>query len=205
MTVQPEGNHELYLRQPTQSRPNAPLKLHGNVLGKVNVNPELGKEVEERVRERTRVAEEQRTERKTVLLEKAPDLGKPSAAGKKKKDPQSMFRRPLGAPGARNSSAPTGSQAARAASPQVRVSSIPAGSGQTRTASPAASSSRGVVELEPSVRGRLIHYLAAHPGSDDDAVVKAVLRTKPADARRAAFFKLLEEVCAPLDVHAIAN
>ena len=199
MTVQPasESNHELYLRQPTQSRPNAPLKLHGLVLGKVVVKAELGKAAEERVRDRTRVAEEQRTERKTVFLEKAPDLGKPAAAGKKKKDPQSMFRKPLGTPGARNLSASTSTQAARGSSPQVRVASASASAGQTRPASPAVSSPRNVVELDPSVKGRLIHYLAAHPGADDDAVMKAVLRSKPVDARRAAFVALLEEVCAP--------
>ena len=197
MNVQPEGNHELYLRQPTQLRPNAPLKLHGNVLGKVVVNPKLGKAAEERVRDRTRVAEEQRTERKTILLDQPPDLGKPAGGAKKKKDPHPMFRKPVGVPAARNLSAPTGSQAGRAPSPQVRVSSIPGSAGQTRTSSPAASSSRNIVELDPSVRGRLIHYLAAHPGADDDAVMKAVLRSKLADARRDAFLKLLEEVCVP--------
>lgn len=196
MTVQPEGNHELYLRHSTQARPNAPLKLYGNVLGKVVVNPELGKAMEERVRDRTRVAEEQRTERKTVFLTEPPDLGKLSN-GKKKKDPQSMFRRPLGAPGARTLSAPSGSQATRASSPQVRVSSITASAGQNRTASPAASSSsRNVLDSDPTVRGRLIHFLALHPGADDDKIVRAIHGSKPPDARRAALLSCLEEVCS---------
>lgn len=200
VTVQPEGNHELYLRQLTQAKPNAPLKLHGNVLGKVVVNPELGK-AEERVRDRTRVAEEQRTERKTVFLAEPLDLGKPTTNGKKKKDPQSMFRKPL--PGARNLSAPSGSQAARASSPQVRVSSISASAAQARTASPAASSSsRNVLESDPTVRGRLIHYLALHPGADDDKIVRAIHGgSRPHEARRAALLKYLEEARSSSGVH----
>ncbi|KAH9935708.1 uncharacterized protein B0H18DRAFT_976960 [Fomitopsis serialis] len=186
MSTTPETNHELYLRQATAAKPNAPLKLYGNILGKLRVNPELGEKIEERVRESTRVAEEQRTERKTIRLDGPLDLGKPAAAGKKKKDVQNMFRKPLGG---RNLSASSGTQATRGASPRVSANAQAA-----RPASPAASTSRTVLESDPGARGRLIHFLAARPCEQEETILRRVSGGQPTEAKRAVLLTLLEEV-----------
>ncbi|TFY65233.1 hypothetical protein EVJ58_g2116 [Rhodofomes roseus] len=195
MSAAPETNHELYLRQTSAAKPNAPLKLYGHVAGKFMVNPELEK-VGERVRDRTRAAEEQRTERKTILLETPPDLGKPAAGTKKKRDPQAMFRKPLavGADAARrNLSAGSASQPTRGASP--RVSSTPTNLQAARPASPAAaSSSRLGPDSDPGARGRLIHLLAAIPSTQEDIILRRIAGGQPTEAKRAFLLKLLEEV-----------
>ncbi|KZT66349.1 hypothetical protein DAEQUDRAFT_813588 [Daedalea quercina L-15889] len=192
MTATPDNSHELYLRQTTAAKPNAPLKLYGHVSGKLMVNPELGKAVEDRVRDRTRIAEAQRTERKVIPLEGPLDLGKPT---KRKKEPTSMFRKPAvsATDGARrNLSAASASQATRGASP--RVSAAQANAQPARPASPAASTSRHVLESDPGVRGRLIHLLAAQPGAQEDVILKRVVGGQPSEAKRLSLLRLLGEV-----------
>ena len=63
----------------------APLKLYANVTGKFTVERELGEKVQDKVRDRTQVAEKQRTERKVQMLDSPLDI--PRVNGKKRKAP----------------------------------------------------------------------------------------------------------------------
>jgi hypothetical protein len=63
----------------------APLKLYANVTGKFMVERELGEKVQDKVRDRTQVAEKQRTECEVQMLDSPLDL--PRANGKKRKAP----------------------------------------------------------------------------------------------------------------------
>lgn len=101
-----ERGTELYLRAPTASKPNTPLKLFGNVIGKFMVERDLAK-VAEQLRDKTAAAEKQRSGRQTVVLDSIPD----AANGGKRKP----------APPARRSGAPSAS-ASGAASPAPRFS-----------------------------------------------------------------------------------
>src|ERR1700729_530421 len=81
-----EGSpHELYLRSSSAAKPMAPLKLYANVTGKFTVERELGEKVQDKVRDRTQVAEKQRTERKVQMLDSPLDI--PRVNGKKRKAP----------------------------------------------------------------------------------------------------------------------
>ncbi|KZT21389.1 hypothetical protein NEOLEDRAFT_757032 [Neolentinus lepideus HHB14362 ss-1] len=105
---------ELYLRAATAAKPNAPLKLYGNIVGKFSVERELDK-VAEQVRDRAAAAEKQRTGRKAVLLK---DIPTTTANGKKRKPAP-----PAKKPGAAAARAPGVGAQARVASPALKVSS----------------------------------------------------------------------------------
>ncbi|KAL6305214.1 hypothetical protein BKA93DRAFT_237617 [Sparassis latifolia] len=220
--------NELFLRtapnsKSTHSKPTTPLKLYANVTGKGSINPQLGNKVHEKIRESTLMAEKQRTERKTILLEVPPDMPKP----KKRKEPPQMLRKPPHlVDGHRNLSAPVTSQSTRVSSPATGVASSRPGP-STRVASPrpglsaqAASprtvpatrvasphtvpSTRGASPRPPredplkSTRSRIIHCVATNDRTSDQ-ILNMVGKNYSAAARE-DLFRILEEVAerAPL-------
>ncbi|TFK53662.1 hypothetical protein OE88DRAFT_1643363 [Heliocybe sulcata] len=72
---------ELYLRAATAAKPNAPLKLYGNIIGKFRVDRQYDK-VAEQIRDSTAAAEKQRNGRQAVLLDNIPAT---TTNGKKRK------------------------------------------------------------------------------------------------------------------------
>jgi RNA polymerase II elongation factor ELL len=162
--------HELYLRASSVAKPMAPLKLYANVTGKFTVERELGTKVEDKVRDRTLVAEKKRTERKAIMLDTPPpDLA--VASGKKRKAPamSSMFRKPV-----------------------QPSDHLPVNRGPTpsRVASPAPSTMtrEGLVP----VRKRLIHCVALGQHTPE-AVIKLVGGTDRDPAAWADLLALLDE------------
>ncbi|KAI0769768.1 hypothetical protein BD413DRAFT_694384 [Trametes elegans] len=152
VTANPEnGPHDLYLRMASAHKPNAPLKMYANVIGKFMVERQLGEKVEGSVRDRTQEAEKLRTERKTILLDTPLDLGNPSSKAKGRRD-ASAPRRPAVASSSHSASAARGS---RVASPLPGASSHANGS--------------AVVDLS-STRSRLIHCLALKPRTTENVV-----------------------------------
>lgn len=81
-----DGPHELYLRTSSAAKPNMPLKLNAIITGKFMVDrEELVPKVQDKVRDSTKKAERERTERKTLILENAPPQPKASKNAKKAK------------------------------------------------------------------------------------------------------------------------
>ena len=78
-----KDNHELFIRTTTAVRPNAPLKLNANVVGKFNVEHLLDR-VSKQLQESTAAAAKQKTERKTIMLS-TPPVTTTTKGGKKKK------------------------------------------------------------------------------------------------------------------------
>lgn len=147
----------------------APLKLYANVTGKFTVERELGEKVQDKVRDRTLVAEKQRTERKAILLETPPDLGRSSATGKRRREGQ-VPRRPVH-PADRNLPASSSAPPLRVMSPSQAKSPV------------------------PSARKRLIHCVALSSRTVDEAV--RLVGGKDCDSTtRKQIIELLEEVIA---------
>ncbi|KAK0195326.1 hypothetical protein F5146DRAFT_1025045 [Armillaria mellea] len=111
--------HELYLRTPSSQKPNAPLRLHANITGKLTVEPTLDKDLSEQIAQSTLEAAKQKEVHKTKFIDTPPDLAPPTKQKKKQQATSSMFRKPLRpsdqlarpnpapAPAASTSSAPT--------------------------------------------------------------------------------------------------
>ncbi|RPD57578.1 hypothetical protein L226DRAFT_558566 [Lentinus tigrinus ALCF2SS1-7] len=167
-------NHELYLRLPNIGKGKvAPLKLHANVMHKLMVERELDNRVQESVRDRTLVAEKQRTERKIMYLDKPPDLSYPGSKGKKK---DASVRR-TAATSSRTSTLPTSSHPSSRASPLHTSIHTTASSSRSVPSSADHASSSKMSPLPTNANGtsndtraRLVHCLAIKSRTTAEAV-----------------------------------
>lgn len=176
-----EGSpHELYLRSSSAAKPMAPLKLYANVTGKFTVERELGEKVQDKVHNRTIVAEKQRTERKVLMLDSPPHI--PQVNGKKRKAPNSvsssLLKKAAHNDHIRNVSSVSTAAPSRVASP------LP----------PPASTAPPTTAKESPTRRRMVQYLAIAPRSTDE-VMRAVGGADCDSAKRRALFEILTEVC----------
>ncbi|KAI6040202.1 hypothetical protein EDC04DRAFT_2894202 [Pisolithus marmoratus] len=80
--------HEIYLRTSSAAKPNAPLKLYANVIGKFMVERQLGAKVTDGVRQRTMEAKKAHSERQAILLDRPP-IPIPTTKHTKRKTPGS--------------------------------------------------------------------------------------------------------------------
>lgn len=183
-SLKEDSPHELYLRSSSAAKPMAPLKLYANVTGKFMVERELGEKVQDKVRDRTQVAEKQRTERKVQMLDSPLDI--PAANGKKRKAPSapsSLLKKAAHNDHLRNVSSASTAAPSRVASP------LP-----PKTASP---SSTPATTKENSIRRRMVQYLAISPRSTDE-VMRAIGGANCDPATRRTLFEYLDEVCPNL-------
>jgi RNA polymerase II elongation factor ELL len=146
--------HELYLRLASAAKPMAALRLHGNVVGKFTVERELGEKVQDKVRDRTLVAEKQRLERKAILLDTPPDLS-PAKNGKKRKP----------------SSTSTARNAAKSRNELLPSLKVPSSQTIPRptTPRPSGQPSPNKDNLRDPFN-RVVHCLAQRPRSPDDVI-----------------------------------
>jgi RNA polymerase II elongation factor ELL len=177
-----DSPHELYLRSSSAAKPMAPLKLYANVTGKFMVERELGEKVQDKVRDRTQVAEKQRTERKVQMLDSPLDL--PRANGKKRKAPStssSLLKQAAHNDHLRNISSVSSVVPSRVASPLPPSTTAPTASTPTAT-------------KDSSIRRLMIQYLAISPRSTDE-VMRAIGGADCDSATRRTLFEYLDEVC----------
>ncbi|KAH7888931.1 hypothetical protein F5I97DRAFT_1925479 [Phlebopus sp. FC_14] len=138
--------HEIYLRTSLAAKPNAPLKLYANVIGKFMVERQLGEKVTDKVRQQTMVAKQQHLERQAILLDQPPI---PVTKNKRKLPGSGTVVRKS------------------AASDQLRVpssSAIP-----PRKVSPLPQNPPST-KANSDVRRRLVHCLAIQPRLAEDAI-----------------------------------
>ena len=174
-----DSPHELYLRSSSAAKPMAPLKLYANVTGKFMVERELGEKVQDKVRDRTQVAEKQRTERKVQMLDSPLDL--PRANGKKRKAPStttSLLKQAAHNDHLRNISSASSVAPSRVASPLPPSTTAPSSSTLTATKD----------------RKLMIQYMAISPRSTDE-VMRAIGGADCDSATRRTLFEYLNEVC----------
>ncbi|CAL1706648.1 unnamed protein product [Somion occarium] len=163
MNSQPENSpHELYLRTSTASKPNAPLKLQANIIGKFVVNRELDQRLQNKLRGSAAAAEKQREERQIQILDEPPIMSKPGAKKAKEAAGTKKTRK-------------TG----------TTVTTVKSTTTRDRSFSPSlpAEEKNYKVIGDPSTRRRLVHCLAIQPrdtievvnmvgGKDCDAATK---------------------------------
>jgi len=170
--------HELYLRLASAAKPMAALRLHANVVGKFTVERELGEKVQDKVRDRTLVAEKQRLERKAILLDNPPPDLSSAANGKKRK--------------ASSTSTARNSVKSRNESPSfLKVSSslpLP----RATTPRPSGQSSPTRDNLRDPFN-RLIHCLALSPRTVDD-VIRLVGGSSASSSAKRELLDILHEV-----------
>ncbi|KAF8894147.1 hypothetical protein BD779DRAFT_979856 [Infundibulicybe gibba] len=170
-----EGStHDLYLRATSASRPMAPLKLYAHVTGKLAVERELGERIQDRIRESTKDAVKQRSERTTILLDNPPEISHPKKRG--------------AAPPARKHPRP---------SDHIRNAAQPATSTPVaRVGSPAPSLTKSGGASVP-VRKRLVQCLAVSEKSPDE-VVRLIGGAGCDPSTRRDLLGLLDEVAEPV-------
>jgi len=163
--------HELYLRAPSATKKNAPLKLYANVVGKFAVEQrEIGNELRDKIRESTQDAAAQKSSRATVFMGTPPET---QPANKKRKD-ASMFHKPL-------------RQSDKAKQVPASATSTPV-SKATPTHQSSTSHQGGV-----PVRKRLVHCLARGEKSEEE-LFKLLGGDRNASLR-AEIAGLLDQVC----------
>ncbi|KAG1762898.1 hypothetical protein EDD22DRAFT_889486 [Suillus occidentalis] len=167
--------HEIYLRTSSAAKPNAPLKLYANVMGKFIVDRQLGEKVTDKVRQQTIEAKKQHAERQTIMLD-APLI---SAAGTK-----NLKRKTPGSGTVVKKGAQRDTLRTPAASTPVsrKISPMP----QTATS-----------KANADIRRRLIHFLAVEDREADLTVSRVCGRDCDAMAR-ANLLNILEEVAEPV-------
>lgn len=162
-----KDNHELFIRTTTTMRPNAPLRLSANILGKLFVEPKLSAKTSSHLR--NVAAAEKKDKKKTILLETPPDL---SPAPKGSRKPYTVVTKVV----AKN----------YVNSPLSR-SNVPSTSGVPSTAGIPA-------ETVAEYRLRLVHYLALGPATLDE-IVKNIGGLEVDPVTRQKILELLNEVC----------
>ncbi|KAK1221742.1 hypothetical protein PQX77_015441 [Marasmius sp. AFHP31] len=147
-----EISHEIYIRAAPANKPNAPLRCHANVVGKISLTDrELDPHLEARIRSKHKDAVEQRNAPKTKYIDTPPDLLPPAATSRpRKKDAASMWRKPV-----KHSDQPR--------------SFTPAGSSHPRQTSSNQTSAEAM-----ALRRQVIHHLAA--SDPEEPTVEDVLR-----------------------------
>ncbi|KAI5120339.1 hypothetical protein M0805_009415 [Coniferiporia weirii] len=144
-----KDNQELFIRTTMSARPNAPLKLNANVVGKFLVERHLSDVAVQRVRDATAAAAKQKSERKTIMIDTPPTM--PTVTQK------SVVKR-KGPPKSTPKSTPT---IVKSYAITVPPTSEPGGS---------TSSVSFPKETIALYRQRLIHYLALGAATQPDVV-----------------------------------
>lgn len=186
-----DAEHELYLRSASAAKPNAPLKLYATVTGKFRVERQLDGSIEDKVRDRTQVAEKQRTERKVLMLDTPPEITRVS--GKKRKAlPASsmMLKKAAHNDHIRNVSSAGSVLPSRVASPLPPTLAL-------STPTPSTPTTPTFVmpptPKESSVRRRMVQYLAVNPRSTEE-VMRAIGGADCDASTRRQLSELLNEV-----------
>ena len=165
--------HEIYLRMSTAAKPNVPLKLYANVIGKLMVERELGAKITDGVRQRTIEAKKAHSERKAILLDQPP-IPAPGSKPTKRKVPGS------------------GMVVKKSVAPMDQLRTSSSSIAPSRKVSPLPHnppSSRANVD----VRRRLVHFLAMQQRLADDAIRMVGGANISAPARE-DLLRLLEDV-----------
>lgn len=165
--------HEIYLRMSTAAKPNVPLKLYANVIGKLMVERELGAKITDGVRQRTIEAKKAHSERKAILLDQPP-IPAPGSKPTKRKVPGS------------------GMVVKKSVTPMDQLRTSSSSIAPSRKVSPLPHnppSSRANVD----VRRRLVHFLAMQQRLADDAIRMVGGANISAPARE-DLLRLLEDV-----------
>lgn len=187
LPVRENAPHELYSRATSTAKPNGPLKLRANVLGRFTVErSSMPQAVQDRVRDRTRDAEKQASERKTLRIENPADLAPapapaPANGVKKRKPEPTIFRKPVA-----QASAATGSGSRNLSATQASAR-VPS----PRVASPLAPVAD--TEATNSLRKRLIHFVALHQPNADE-VLDRVGGKNCSESLKRQLLDLLDEV-----------
>jgi hypothetical protein len=92
--------HQLFLRAPSQAKPNAPFKLHANVGAKITVQQGVANgltEITDKIRRTAQDAQEKKSGRSTIMLDgPLPKQTKPAGQKRKKESvATSAFRKPV--------------------------------------------------------------------------------------------------------------
>ncbi|EJD02832.1 uncharacterized protein FOMMEDRAFT_167976 [Fomitiporia mediterranea MF3/22] len=140
-----KDNQELFIRTTMAARPNAPLKLNANVVGKFTVEKVLNNKIAQRVREATVTAKQQKNVSKAKRLEESSAMTNVA----QKKDPS---KKP--AP----QSTPTIVKSYASTAPNATTST----SGPSSAALPK--------EMATTYRQRLVHYLALGAATRQDVL-----------------------------------
>lgn len=156
-----DTSQELYVRMLQANKAAAaPLKLQGNIVGRLTVERELGEQVEKNIRDLSHQLEKSKNERKIQILPEIPkDLAPTKVQVKSKKPTKVTKSTPAGhAPTDPNRSASTSLQPSRVASqrPSPRPSNTNADTAH----------SSGISES----RLRLLHYAALRPRTTEDLI-----------------------------------
>jgi len=165
--------HEIYLRMSTAAKPNVPLKLYANVIGKLMVERELGAKITDGVRQRTIEAKKAHSERQAILLDQPP-IPAPGSKPTKRKTPGS------------------GTVVKKSVTPMDQLRASSSSIAPPRKVSPLPQnppSSRANVD----VRRRLVHCLAMQQRLADDAIRMVGGANISAPARE-DLLRLLEDV-----------
>ena len=169
---QESSPHEIYLRTSTAAKPNVPLKLYANVIGKLIVEHQLGKKITDGVRQRTIEAKKAHSERQAILLDQ-PLIPASGSKPPKRKTPGSGTV-------VKKSTAPTDQLRASSSStaPARKVSPLPHNPPSSRNA---------------DVRRRLVHCLATQARLADEAI-RMVGGANISVPAREDLLRLLEDV-----------
>lgn len=165
--------HEIYLRMSTAAKPNVPLKLYANVIGKLMVERELGAKITDGVRQRTIEVKKAHSERQAILLDQPP-IPAPGSKPTKRKAPGS------------------GTVVKKSVTPMDQLRASSSSIATPRKVSPLPQnppSSRANVDI----RRRLVHCLAMQQRLADDAIRMVGGANISAPARE-DLLRLLEDV-----------
>ncbi|KAG2366314.1 hypothetical protein BDR07DRAFT_1607022 [Suillus spraguei] len=163
--------HEIYLRTSSAAKPNAPLKLYANVMGKFIVDRQLDEKVTDKVRQQTIEAKKQHSERQTIMLD-APLISASSTKNLKRKTP---------------GSGTVVKKIAQRDTLRTPAASTPV----TRKISPIPQTASSKANAD--IRRRLIHFLAVENRETDLTVARVCGNSCDATAR-ANLLSILEEV-----------
>ncbi|KAI0786725.1 hypothetical protein C8Q75DRAFT_808247 [Abortiporus biennis] len=163
--------HELYLRLSQPNKPNPPLKLHANITSKFIVERQLDEKVQGKVRASTKEAELKRTQRgvlrmATPMTKEMKTLPTNPAAKKSKSTKKGIV-----ADTYRSVSNMASVQNVRAAAPKVA----------------------SLLERDPTIRSRMIRYIAVDSRTTDD-VMRVIGGPGCDQASRRELNALLEEI-----------
>ena len=169
-------NQELFIRTTMPTRPNAPLRLNANVVGKFAVEKVLSDKLSQRMHNATAAALKQKAERKVPMVDGPPPAVSAPVASKpapKRKAPAKSTPK---------SSTPTIVKSYATASPNPAAGS----NGSSSVALPK--------ELATQYRQRLIHYLALGSATVQD-IFKEFGGSEIDHNTRAGIMDLIHDVC----------
>lgn len=183
------AEHELYLRATSAAKPNAPLKLHAIVTGKFRVERQLNGTIEDKIRDRTQVAETQRTERKVLMLDAPPAVSRVKPKKSKALPPATMMiKKAAHNDHIRNTSVVASVVPSRVMSPMPPTPTTP-----TAFVMPPA-------PKDSPIRRRMLQCLSASPRTTEE-VMRAVGGADCDSSKRRQLTELLDEVRSLPSIH----